>query len=554
MNIEVYSQGNKINLKNLKGSGGEANVYVHGGKAFKIFHDKKKAVDANKFKELNKISHNDVCKPIDLVYDSHNTILGYYMEYIKNHDNICKLFTKQFKVDNGLNLNNLLSIAGHMQEVTKDIHNSKCLVVDYNELNILVNNQFNKTKFIDVDSYQTPSYKATAIMPSICDYSCKDNFSELSDWYSYSIIIFQMIIGMHPFKGKHPDYKNNDLKSRMKDSISIFNSKVKYNKNVCTDLNIVPSDLLNWFKKLYVENKRVFPPLIDCKGNFMPDIFNIKIHTSSSGFDIELRHTINDHVLYFNNFNGTKVIIGKKGVYINEVLYYQQKFKKTYVLSYSGRLFVIHESDGFIEIWNDNNLIEHINCESCFVNSYGLFYKNNDEIFSCGLNIINKKIFTVKNKIASVSLYSTSLYKNTYCYEAFSSKFFLICYDFEKSRLIRIPELKDYKIIDASFDGSYLVVIGLFNSVYDRYVFSFSNNFEKYSFRKDENISTHVVNFCCHKGMGILVTNDHLEIFNKDNVKIIDNCPIDSSNHIFSVTGNLYFSEFNKINKISLTK
>ena len=54
----------------------------------------------------------------------------------------------------------------------------------------------------------------------------KNGFNKLTDWYSYAIVTFQMYIGIHPFKGIHPDYKPKDLELRMKDGASVFDKKV----------------------------------------------------------------------------------------------------------------------------------------------------------------------------------------------------------------------------------------------------------------------------------------------------------------------------------------
>ena len=47
-----------------------------------------------------------------------------------------------------------------------------------------------------VDSYQTAHYPATAIMPSVRDWKVPlHDFSELSDWFSFAIVSFQVFLG-----------------------------------------------------------------------------------------------------------------------------------------------------------------------------------------------------------------------------------------------------------------------------------------------------------------------------------------------------------------------
>lgn len=58
-------------------------------------------------------------------------------------------------------------------------------MVDLNELNVLVGSSFVEPFMIETDSYQTPSYRATAIMDSIRDRLVPTGqFALLTDWFS----------------------------------------------------------------------------------------------------------------------------------------------------------------------------------------------------------------------------------------------------------------------------------------------------------------------------------------------------------------------------------
>jgi len=75
----------------------------------------------------------------------------------------------------------------------------------------MITNNYKTPIFLDVDSYQTPSFHADALMESVRDPLIQNNkFTELSDWYSFGIVVFQMYIGIHPFKGRHPNFKKNE--------------------------------------------------------------------------------------------------------------------------------------------------------------------------------------------------------------------------------------------------------------------------------------------------------------------------------------------------------
>jgi serine/threonine protein kinase len=143
-----------------------------------------------------------------------------------------------------------------MSETIADIHAKNVLIVDGNELNYLVANKDWKTVyFIDTDSYQTPNFPASAIMPSIQDFTRSD-FSRDTDWFSFACVSFQFYTGIHPYKGIHPTIDN--MIDRCKQHVSVFNSKVQYPPFV--KLNSIPSDLSKWFYQVFEDGKRLPPP------------------------------------------------------------------------------------------------------------------------------------------------------------------------------------------------------------------------------------------------------------------------------------------------------
>ena len=68
--------------------------------------------------------------------------------------------------------------------------------------NFLIDRDMQHVLFIDVDSYQTAGFPATAIMDSIRDRH-SSTYSAGTDWFSFAILAFQMFVGVHPYRGKH---------------------------------------------------------------------------------------------------------------------------------------------------------------------------------------------------------------------------------------------------------------------------------------------------------------------------------------------------------------
>ncbi|GAG15602.1 unnamed protein product, partial [marine sediment metagenome] len=238
MQVLVKGKKDKINLtkNHFVASGGEGSIYARRGTVYKIYTDPKAVIHYSKMKELSSITNPNVIKPERLVLNSKNKPIGYTMKHVPKTYALCQIFPKAFRDRTGMDTKNVLNLVQKMQKTIIDIHKQKILIVDLNEMNFLVDKKFNEVFFIDVDSYQTQSFPATAIMESIRDVHNK-TFSELTDWFSFAVVSFQMFIGIHPYKGKHPTIKG--IVDRMKANIPVFHNDVKFPK-VCMPFDTIP--------------------------------------------------------------------------------------------------------------------------------------------------------------------------------------------------------------------------------------------------------------------------------------------------------------------------
>ena len=174
-NLRVVVGGQKaVNLGDppfhYVGAGGQAAIYAGNGLAFKLYHDTRSMVRLGKMQELMQIRAPNVIRPMDILYDARGGHpVGYTMKFLDNTQPLCKLFTKSFKTDNNLTPEAIVELVKAIQLTVQSIHDDRCLVVDLNELNVLVGPSFVEPFMIDTDSYQTPSYRAAAIMDSIRD-------------------------------------------------------------------------------------------------------------------------------------------------------------------------------------------------------------------------------------------------------------------------------------------------------------------------------------------------------------------------------------------------
>ena len=260
MKVTVQGQGDvNLDQKDFIAAGGEGQVYCRGQTAFKIYLDPARMLPLGKIQELSRIQDPDVIKPERIILDpkQHNPI-GYTMRYVADTLPLCQIFTRTFRERNGIDHSKMLALVQHIQHMVDHIHDAGVLLVDLNELNFLVDSQFKSVYSIDVDSFQTAGYPATAIMPSVRDWSVQGNhFTEGSDWFSFACVAYQMFTGIHPYRGKHPTVST--LEDRMRQNISVFDPTVHVPKVVYTP-DIIPSGYREWFKAVLQNGLRVHPP------------------------------------------------------------------------------------------------------------------------------------------------------------------------------------------------------------------------------------------------------------------------------------------------------
>ena len=285
MRYTVANQRVELTKRDFLASGGEADVYCRGGSVYKIYHDRHQIIPPAKLKELSALDRANICRPIDYVYDGNN-LVGLTFNAVKNAAPLCKFISNSQYQKLGITPPDVLERVDIMQGTIGFIHSRNCLIVDGNEFNYLVGGKAagatEMVYFIDVDSYQTLSHKATALMPSIRDYHASE-FSELTDWFSFAIVSCQMFLGIHPFKGRHPKIKG--LEPRMKAGVSIFNKTVTVPSNV-RPMDWIPEAYRDWYVDLFEKGKRLPPPQVVQAASFTPP--QKVVTTTSKDFDIQL--------------------------------------------------------------------------------------------------------------------------------------------------------------------------------------------------------------------------------------------------------------------------
>lgn len=515
MNYIINNQKISLTQKDLLAQGGEGAVYVKNNTAYKIYLDQSKCIPIGKIQELSAINNPNIIKPIDIIYNSSGQPVGYTMKYLSKTEALCKIFTKTFKDQFNISPQMTFGLVRKLQALVEHTHSKDILVVDLNELNYLLSSNLDEIFAIDVDSYQTKSFPATAIMENIRDRQVKNNkFTKESDWFSFAIIAFNMMIGIHPYKGKHPSVKK--WTDRMDQNISVFDSSVSI-PSLCNPFSAIPYNYLQWFKAIFVEGKRLHPPTGE------HDVITLapkvsKISGNNNFIIEELFETLSD-IIQANEINKRWVLTQSNGLVINNnYISNIPADSKIISLPQKGIIIAATQINNNIRLFNatlqtpiNANIIgtDLMKCDN------RLYVKNQTAINEIQFIDTGKTILPAQKLVANCLEFGTTLYNGVAVQNLLGAMYFSIFPKENTHHQIHIKELDQYKIIDAKYEKQVLFVIGSQNGKYDKFIIRFSSTFAEYDTRVVPDIQYTGINFtvldnklCIH-----ITEDENLEIF-----------------------------------------
>ena len=531
--------------------GGEASVYQMQGNVLKIYHDSNKAIPENKIQELSVLNINpSIVAPKNLVYGKGNKIVGYVMSYVLGADPLCQFFPKAYKKRHSISQNDIAEMVKNSQSILDFIHSNDILVVDLNELNILAKRPPNANgamTFIDVDSYQTKNFPATAIMESIRDRQIKGlKWDEGSDWFSWACIMFNLYTNIHPYMGKHPSYtgeKNgrSRLEQRMDDNISIFDKDVSYPKGVVNDFGVIPRRHLDWFKSVFVHGDRMPPPLPDMS---VPLVVDSQINIIRGNVNFDVVETLNfeeDIIAVFSLF-GSQYYTTRNYVY-REGRQILSKTSPNKAVGFSDKMQPVIMSDAVLYD-KDGNKILSVTSNEFFGRNGKIYNLNHDSLNLIETKTLNHKIFANESKLDSVS-FAAKKFDGVVIQNLLGQVHLTIPYDEKKSCTVKVEELNDYRILDARSEDKFTVIVAEKGGKYSRFIVIIDYGSKTYHIKETKNVMFDIINFTVIRGMCILMIDSNSIALFKDlkTIRLIDNTPFDSSCVLFNDGNGVFFCD-----------
>lgn len=558
LKIYVKNKGKQILTSDaFVASGGEGSIFRIGSTAYKIYDDPNDMIPTKKIDELNILSYlKNVLGPKDIILNNNQEPIGFTMSYVSDVEFLTRLFNKNYRIQNKVTPEIILSLIKKMQLTLAEIHKCGILVVDFNEMNSVTNKKYDDIFFIDVNSYQTKTYKATALMESVRDRKISNKqFTEGSDWFSFAIVSFQLYMNYHPYgKGKYKTYTSKDLPRRMDENISIFHPEVILS-DMWKDFSIIPKAHFEWYKEVFHKGNRNPPPLPDSTPMFtlMPTISII----NSKTFTVTKLFNFQEPIKRFYYINGYSITITEKGIYegVKKVISNSDNIVSV-IMSTNDDIVIVKKNNDTVYFIINNETIGEV-CANQIMHYKNKIYTTwNNHLTEHRVEYTGHKSIHLMKNVSNIFRPASALYSGVVIQNIIGKCWVAIPYSGGKCFNGPIPDLDNQRIIEAKFEHHILIVITEKANIYYRYIISFNENFSEYSVRKENNDGDLTANFTClANGICIHIFNDdYIEVF-KDNNKIkkISDPPITTDICLLNDSDTVLFINNKDIYRLKMT-
>ncbi len=568
--MKIYIKGKKpfkLEQKYFKASGGEGTIYCRGDTAYKIYSDPKKMIPAAKIDQLREIRLDNVLTPLEVIYDSHDdSPAGFTMKYIRETRFLCKLITTSFQQRNGITPEMSVDLVTKLQKTLTAIHKKGILVVDFNEMNFLTDKNFKIPYFIDTNSYQTRDFPATALMESVRDRnSPAGKFSEGTDWFSFAVVAFQLYLGCHPYKGKHPDYtpKQRASLKMMDDGISLFHDHVSLPAGA-RDWSMVPPGHLDWMRRVFLHGERCAPPY--AAGTVTLAVPRIISASENDAFIIEKAAEYNETITGAVWHNGIRYAATEKGLYAGSNLLLDGNFRglHTEILFADDGTPVLAafdpEKNEATFTASDGTLQNRMQAHGLTSCNHTAYTVSGSSLLEHSFNSM-KKILQGTSKACEIFEPSFEVFPGVAVQNIIGRCWLAIPWRTGACANIHIPELDGHRIIYAAFEpapgGGICLLFSEYDGTYHRSVIIFSDRCSVYSIRIDSNRSPDTINFTVlNNGLAVAAVSDgSLEAFyDNKTVKVMEDAPVDSSMKLVTDGTGVYFLKENVLYRLKMKK
>lgn len=504
-----------LGRRDFVAQGGEAAVYAKSGVAYKLYTDPGAVIPVGKLRELGSITDPNVIKPERFVTDPRSRRpIGYAMRHVPDGYSLCQLFPPTFRERHDLSPQRAFELVQALRRQVASIHRAGARIVDLSELNVLASHDLRELYFIDVDSYQTAHFPATAITPSVADPLVVDgHYTELSDWFSFAVVTFQLLVGIHPYKGTHPRVRG--LIARKEQHLSVFDDEVSLPR-VCYPLEVIPAGYRAWYRAVLQQAARL-PPPVDPGGVVVVGA-PPPLGAGTSITLAELAQYDTDVVDVWDDHGGL-VIRTQNGVWVDR-RQLQRSIAGHAAVGWTRRaprpvLASLDDRLRLLDLTTATELAVAAQADELMGYDGRVYIRSGDKILELVFHEVGPAVIAAVEHVADVLPHATQLFEGVALQSLLGATYAMLFPQSGTCHAVRVPELDGCQVVDAKYDHQVLMVVRAVSGSYDRLVFRFDGAFARYDVREVADVGPCGLNFVTlDSGVCVcLAEDDSLEVF-----------------------------------------
>jgi hypothetical protein len=510
--MKIHVQGaaapTELLQRDYLAEGGEGVVYAVGGTAYKIYKDPARALPPGKIGELRSIPHADVIKPLDVILDPKlHTPIGYTMRMVRDTRVLVEHFPRAFRERHGIKPEDSAKLVLALRERMAAVHAAGVLAVDFNEYNTLVGGDNVTPYLIDVDSYQTKSYRATALMESVRDrHSPQGTFTEGTDWFAFACVAFQVFVGIHPYKGRVKSNPKMTWDERFLANLSVLSPGVSVPPPTLP-FGVIPQNFRDWFEAVLDRGERIPPP---------KDLINTIILTAPVvqqspiiGLLVKELLQAKSKIRHYFSIGQASVALTEGGVCLSGVEVPDSATPNGAVATLSSARFwpfILWAEGGRTKLWSvqDRRFLEFdIEARAVAESGGRLYVLGRETVVEVNLHDSGSgSVVPSPVVVARVHPQASRLFSGCVVQSLLGSTFVHVFPGPKMGPQVRIPELDGLQVIDAKFSGNLLAVLVRNGSQLDRYQFRFDPSYMSYDATQTKDVSGLLDFITIDKGAG----------------------------------------------------
>jgi hypothetical protein len=562
MDIYVAGKG-KVTLTDSKdfiAQGGQGKIYAKGSTVYKIYENPSDMIPSAKIQELSVLSDPKIIRPQDVILNNRNREIGYTMRRVENALALCETFPQAFWLRKKLTHDQMMKLILGLQETIHSVHENNILIVDLNEMNFLVDEKLKVVYLIDVDNYETRNFKCCAIMPNARDWQAK-SWNRNTDWYSFGLLTFNMLVGIHPFKGRHPNYPwpltEAAMVDRMKHNDSVFDPRMKL-PGSCRPLTAIPKNYLDWYEAMFVNGKRLPPPSTLAPAQKVT--LKIQRVQGTDNFDIAEMFAFSEPIVSYHFFGGTEVTTTSTSVYRgNTRLNPSHTDMEIGITPKQRHVVTAFVENGHLQLINGTTsaaIPTDIAAEEVMGYDGRLYVKKSGNVLQVEFAEIGAAILPMAQVVAQCHEKAARFFDGVLI-QPLLGKHFATIFPKQGQAIDVNISMVEGAIVDAKYDNNVLMVVGTKGGKYNRYVMRFDKSYG-HDLKTVRDIPYVGLNFvvldngvCCN-----MTETEEIELFRNSRddimVKIVQDDNIDASMRLFKKGTQVLFAKGERLYTIKM--